>query len=97
MNLGFIGLGIMGTPMALHLAAAGHTLHVKTRSRVPEAVQAAGAVVCADAAEVAAKSEVVFLMLPDTPDVEAVLFGDGGVAEGLKRAGAGAEQQWWST
>ena len=93
MNLGFIGLGIMGTPMALHLAAAGHTLHVKTRSKVPAAITEAKAVVCASPAEVAAKSEVVFLMLPDTPDVEAVLFGEGGVAEGLKGAGGGGARK----
>jgi 2-hydroxy-3-oxopropionate reductase len=94
MNLGFIGLGIMGTPMALHLAAAGHQLHVKTRSKVPEAIKASSAITHASAAEVAAHSEVIFLMVPDTPDVEAVLFGEGGVAEGLKGgAAAGAQRK----
>ncbi|CAD5374264.1 tartronate semialdehyde reductase, NADH-dependent [Rubrivivax sp. A210] len=87
MNIGFIGLGIMGTPMALHLAAAGHTLHVYTRSALPEAITAASALACANAAEVARRAEVIFLMLPDTPDVEAVLFGEQGVAAGLQ-AGA---------
>jgi 2-hydroxy-3-oxopropionate reductase len=82
MNLGFIGLGIMGAPMCGHLIAAGHTLFVNTRSRVPEAI-AAGATVCASAREVAERADIVFTMLPDTPDVEAVLFGPGGVAEGL--------------
>jgi 2-hydroxy-3-oxopropionate reductase len=83
LNLGFIGLGIMGAPMAGHLLAAGHKLYVRTRSRVPEAL--AGATVCASSREVAEKADVVFLMLPDTPDVEAVLFGEDGVASGLSR------------
>ncbi|MBI5254856.1 MAG: 2-hydroxy-3-oxopropionate reductase [Burkholderiales bacterium] len=88
MKIGFIGLGIMGTPMALHLAGAGHTLFVHTRSRVPEAVTAAGATACASAAEVARQADITFTMLPDTPDVEAVLFGPHGVAEGLPGAAA---------
>jgi 2-hydroxy-3-oxopropionate reductase len=89
MNVGFIGLGIMGTPMALHLAQAGHQLFVKTRSKVPDAIAASTAIACASAADVTAKSEIVFLMVPDTPDVEAVLFGDDGVATGLKSDGKG--------
>ncbi|MFN7123995.1 MAG: NAD(P)-binding domain-containing protein, partial [Hydrogenophaga sp.] len=84
MKIGFIGLGIMGTPMALHLANAGHQLFVHTRSQVPEAIQAAGAVRCDNAAGVAREAEVVFTMVPDTPDVEAVLFNENGVAHGLK-------------
>jgi 2-hydroxy-3-oxopropionate reductase len=93
MQLGFIGLGIMGTPMALHLAAAGHSLFVHTRSKVPDALSAAGATACKSAADVARHAEVVFLMVPDTPDVEAVLFSAGGVAEGLQGAeGAGGAQ-----
>ncbi|MBX3601853.1 MAG: 2-hydroxy-3-oxopropionate reductase [Rubrivivax sp.] len=83
MQLGFIGLGIMGAPMCGHLIAAGHTLFVHTRSRVPQALAEAGAVACADAREVATRADIVFLMLPDTPDVEAVLFGERGVASGL--------------
>ncbi len=86
MNIGFIGLGIMGTPMALHLANAGHTLFVRTRSRVPEAIAAAQARMCASPAEVARQSEVIFTMLPDTPDVQAVLFGDDGITAGLAGA-----------
>ena len=88
MNVGFIGLGIMGTPMALHLLNAGHQLFVTTRSRLPEAVATTAAVPCADAAEVARQADVVFLMVPDTPDVEQVLFGPGGVAEALPGQGA---------
>jgi 2-hydroxy-3-oxopropionate reductase len=87
MNVGFIGLGIMGTPMALHLAEAGHQLFVHTRSRVPDAIAATSARRCASAAEVARAAEVVFTMVPDTPDVEAVLFGAGGIAEALPGEG----------
>jgi len=83
LSLGFIGLGIMGTPMAMHLAAAGHHLFVNTRSTVRPEVTASGATVCATAREVAQAADIVFLMLPDTPDVERVLFGEGGVASGL--------------
>ena len=82
-NVGFIGLGIMGAPMAGHLLAAGHRLWVATRSSVPQSLVAGGARVCANGREVAQNADVVFLMVPDTPDVEQVLFGAGGVAEGL--------------
>jgi len=83
LNIGFIGLGIMGAPMCGHLLAAGHQLFVRTRSKVPEAL--AGATVCASPKEVAARADIVFTMLPDTPDVEAVLFGKDGVASGLSK------------
>ncbi len=83
MKLGFIGLGIMGAPMAGHLRAAGHDLFVATRSTVPQALVDAGAKPCASAAEVARAADIVFTMLPDTPDVEKVLFGAQGVASGL--------------
>jgi 2-hydroxy-3-oxopropionate reductase len=83
MKLGFIGLGIMGAPMAGHLRAAGHDLYVNTRSRVPAALADAGAVACKTPADVARQADVVFTMVPDTPDVEQVLFGDNGVASGL--------------
>ncbi|WP_259373501.1 2-hydroxy-3-oxopropionate reductase [Aquincola tertiaricarbonis] len=85
MKLGFIGLGIMGTPMAGHLRAAGHELYVHTRSSVPAVLAEAGAVACANATEVAQKADIVFLMVPDTPDVEKVLFGENGVAAGLSK------------
>ena len=83
LNIGFIGLGIMGAPMAGHLRAAGHTLFVNTRSKVAPALLDAGVTVCSTAQGVAAKADIVFLMLPDTPDVEKVLFGANGVASGL--------------
>ena len=85
MKLGFIGLGIMGTPMAGHLRAAGHELFVTTRSKLPAALLDAGAVACKTACEVAQAADVIFLMVPDTPDVEAVLFGDQGVASALSK------------
>ncbi|NNH65673.1 2-hydroxy-3-oxopropionate reductase [Rhizobium laguerreae] len=83
MNIGFIGLGVMGRPMAEHLIDAGHTLHL---SRVKEASQhlvTKGGKATASARAVAQASDIVILMLPDTPDVEAVLFGEDGVASGL--------------
>jgi 2-hydroxy-3-oxopropionate reductase len=83
MKIGFIGLGIMGAPMAGHLLAAGHDMFVRTRSKVPESLK--GATVCATNADVARAADVVILMLPDTPDVEQVLFGKDGVAEGLSQ------------
>ena len=83
MKIGFIGLGIMGAPMAGHLLAAGHQLAVNTIGPVPAAIVAAGATVCPSGHDVARAADVVIVMVPDTPDVEAVLFGPAGVAEGL--------------
>ena len=85
MKLGFIGLGIMGAPMAGHLLAADHTVFAHTRGEVPAALLQAGAVACASATEVAQQADIVFLMVPDTPDVEKVLFGENGVAAGLSK------------
>ncbi len=82
-NLGFIGLGIMGRPMAARLLAGGHALYVTARRALPSDLVDAGAQGCADAREVAQRSDIVFVMVSDTPDVESVLFGPGGVAEGL--------------
>ncbi|QTN24382.1 2-hydroxy-3-oxopropionate reductase [Rhizobacter sp. AJA081-3] len=85
MQIGFIGLGIMGAPMAGHLRAAGHELFVHTRSKVPAALTDAGAVACSSAKDVAQRADIVFTMVPDTPDVEKVLFGESGVAAGLSK------------
>ncbi len=82
MQLGFIGLGIMGRPMALNLKAAGHTLIVPDRPSLADELREAATVV-GDPAAVAEAADVVILMVPDTPDVERVLFGAHGVAEGL--------------
>lgn len=84
-DLGFIGLGIMGKPMAGHLLKAGHT--VRVYDIVAESVAELapqGALPCKSSREVAGKSGIVFIMVPDTPHVEAVLFGKDGVAEGVK-------------
>ena len=83
MKLGFIGLGIMGTPMAGHLLAAGHELFAQSHGGVPAELQEQGAKVCADAREVAQQADIVFVMVPDTPHVADVLFGANGAAEGL--------------
>lgn len=82
-RVGFIGLGIMGKPMARNLLAAGYPLTVHSRSSGPvdELVQA-GAVSAGSARQVASGSDVIITMLPDTPDVELVLLGQGGVAQG---------------
>ncbi|WEK46477.1 MAG: 2-hydroxy-3-oxopropionate reductase [Candidatus Andeanibacterium colombiense] len=82
-QIGFIGLGIMGRPMAEHLLAAGHALHVAKSSAAAGGMIAAGATGHDGFAAVAAASEVVILMVPNTPEVEAALFGADGIAEGL--------------
>ena len=82
-KLGFIGLGIMGKPMAGHLIAAGHEVLLHSRSGVPPELKEKGGKPCGSAKEVAQGADTIFLMLPDTPDVEKVLFGPGGVAEGV--------------
>jgi 2-hydroxy-3-oxopropionate reductase len=82
-NLGFIGLGIMGRPMANHLQAAGHKMFLNTRSGVPKDLLDKGGIACKNPREVAEKSDIIFVMVPDTPDVKKVLFGEHGVVEGL--------------
>ena len=84
-NIGFIGLGIMGKPMALNLIKGGHTLFLQSRSGVAAELTAAGGTACANAKEVAQKSDVVIIIVPDTPDVEKVLFSADGVAAGLTK------------
>ncbi len=83
MNIGFIGLGIMGKPMASHLIKGGHTLYLHSRSGVPEELIILGGRACSSPGQVAKNSTVIITMLPDTPDVEAVLFGTDGVTQGL--------------
>ena len=82
-NLGFIGLGIMGAPMAGHLQKAGHKLYLNSRSGAPQNLLDDGGVECASGKEVAEQADIVFIMVPDTPHVGSVLFDEGGVAEGL--------------
>lgn len=82
MKVGFIGLGIMGAPMAEKLLAGGHTLYAHTRHEVPAALLQQGAIACRDPQQVADEAEVIFIMVPDTPQVEEVLFGERGCAAG---------------
>jgi 2-hydroxy-3-oxopropionate reductase len=84
-DIGFIGLGIMGRPMAAHLQAAGHRLFVNEASSAAGDFVAAGGVACKSGKEIAEKSQIVILMVPDTPQVKSVLFGANGVAEGLSK------------
>ncbi|NVH76428.1 2-hydroxy-3-oxopropionate reductase [Paraburkholderia sp. JPY432] len=81
---GFIGLGIMGKPMAANLLKNGVSLAAFTRSGVPAELTQAGAVACDNPAAVAANADVIFIMVPDTPDVERVLFGENGLASALR-------------
>ena len=84
MKIGFVGTGIMGRPMAGHLQNAGHELLlIRHRSALPAELVEAGAIGCASGKEIAEQADVVILMVPDTPDVEQVLFGADGVAAGL--------------
>jgi 2-hydroxy-3-oxopropionate reductase len=85
LNLGFIGLGIMGAPMCGHLIAAGHQLFVHTIGKMPEAIANSGATQCVSNRAVAERADIVFVMVPDTPDVQEVLFGERGVASGLAK------------
>jgi 2-hydroxy-3-oxopropionate reductase len=83
-KIGFIGLGVMGTPMARHLQKAGHQLFTSNHARPPQQeLTENGLVVLDNPKAVAAEAETTILMLPDTPDVEAVLFGANGAAEGI--------------
>ena len=84
LNIGFIGLGIMGTPMASHLIKAGHQLFVYTRGKLPTEIAESGATQCLDAKGVAERADLILIMVPDTPDVGEALFGEKGVAKGLK-------------
>src|SRR5437870_3821651 len=84
-KVGFVGLGIMGAPMAGHLRAGGHELFVYDVKPAPKSLTDQGAIVCGSAKEVAEKSDIIISMVPDTPHVAAVLFGENGVASGLSK------------
>ncbi|EJL83944.1 2-hydroxy-3-oxopropionate reductase [Polaromonas sp. CF318] len=84
-KLGFIGLGIMGSPMAAHLIAAGHEVFLNTRGKVPAELLTGKGKACDSIADVVKQADIIFLMLPDTPDVAKVLFGEGGVAATLTK------------
>ena len=86
-NVGFIGPGIMGRPMALNLMKGGNKLWAYARrSETLHPLIAAGATACATPAEVARHADVIFTMVSDTPDVESVIFGETGVAPGISKA-----------
>lgn len=82
-KIGFIGLGIMGKPMAGNLIRGGHTLFLHSRSGVPPELVKQSGRACASPREVAQNTDIIITMLPDTPDVESVLFGENGVVQGL--------------
>jgi 2-hydroxy-3-oxopropionate reductase len=84
-KVGFIGLGIMGTPMAGHLIKGGQEVYLYSRSGVPEVLVAAGGRACTSGKEVAENADIIITMVPDTPDVGAALFGENGVASGLSK------------
>ncbi len=84
-KIGFVGLGIMGTPMAMHLINAGHQLFVHTLGKVPDAIASTGATQCTSASGVAERADIIILMVPDTPNVEAALFAEKGIAAGLTK------------
>jgi len=83
MKIGFIGIGIMGAPMAGHLLDAGHEVAVNDINPIPQELLDKGAQTVSSAKDAAETGEVIIVMVPDTPDVETVLFGANGVAEGL--------------
>lgn len=82
-KIGFVGLGIMGTPMAGHLVKAGHEVYLHSHSSVPQPLTDAGGKPCASGREVAQKADIIILMVPDTANVRSALFDGGGIAEGL--------------
>ena len=84
-NIGFIGLGIMGAPMAGHLLKGGHTVFTYTHGATPAALVDAGARTCTSGAEVARSADIIITMVPDTPHVEDALFNPEGVAAGLSK------------
>ncbi len=82
-KIGFVGLGIMGTPMVGHLLAAGHEIYAYDLRPVPATLVDRGAKPCASGMEVARNSDVIITMVPDTPHVAAALFDPEGIAAGL--------------
>ena len=85
MKIGFIGLGTMGRPMAGHLQTAQHKLFLHDITPLPQELVDGGGVACKSGKQVAQESEIIIVMVPDTPHVEAVLFGPDGVAAGLTK------------
>jgi 2-hydroxy-3-oxopropionate reductase len=82
-KIGFIGLGIMGNPMAGQLIKGGHQVYLYSKDGVPAELAEAGGTGCASAREVALQADIIITMVPDTPHVAAALFDEDGVAAGL--------------
>ena len=82
-KIGFVGLGIMGTPMAEHLIKAGNEVSLFSIPSIPQSLIDAGGKACASGKEVAKNADIVFIMVPDTPHVASALFDENGIAEGL--------------
>ena len=85
LKIGFVGLGIMGAPMAGHLISAGHQLFVFTLGKMPASIADSNATKCLSARGVAERADIIITMVPDTPDVDAALFGESGIAAGLSK------------
>ncbi len=85
LKIGFVGLGIMGAPMAGHLIKAGHQLFVYTLGKLPKEIAESSATQCPSGRKVAEQADIIFTMVPDTPDVEAALFAEDGIASGLNK------------
>ena len=84
-KVGFVGLGIMGTPMAEHLIKGGHDVSLYSIPSIPQSLIDAGGKACVSGKEVAQNADIIFIMVPDTPHVAAALFGENGIAEGLTK------------
>jgi 2-hydroxy-3-oxopropionate reductase len=84
-KVGFIGLGIMGHPMAANILKGGHQLFAHDHKPLPADLAGQGAVSCASGKEVAQQADIIIIMVPDTPHVASVLFDEGGVAQGLSK------------
>src|SRR6266511_2621804 len=82
-NVGFIGLGIMGAPLAGHLIKGGHKVFLYSIPSIPQALVDAGGIACESSRQVAQKADIIITMVPDTPHVETALFAENGVASGL--------------
>src|SRR5438270_6138377 len=85
MKVGFIGLGIMGSPMAANLIKGGHQLFLFSIPSIPQSLVDAGGSACANGKEAAQKADIIITMVPDTPHVQAALFDDNGIAAGLTK------------
>ena len=86
-KIGFIGLGIMGKPMANHLVKAGYSLRLLSKNKASAEFIDAGTKLFATPKEVAANADIVITIVPDSPDVEEIVLGENGVKEGLKPGG----------